>query len=304
MVSSITGGGSETLQGVSPDGSNEPPSSGKEVQAPGSGATSGTISLSKNADLAAVLPLQSGELTRAMSGRGFKAFEATIESDSIKEFDSIVVEATAGMRKTGNVARVVQNRTMVEVNVGPLGSLREGNTGNPETEVFEHFWKIPNHTNSVSGPYRTKARNAINAEALEFDTGFYRMQRRDKENVQGYLVAHLDKGGCEYISFFQESLGHMLKEKVRSRNLLSPDYGGGLTTDFVVAPVPENANGWREEQGGVRVNREDPDRILVSETPDFGVLWPNPGEVGPPRGEASIHFVAADDVMDKVMTDG
>lgn len=250
------------------------------------------------ADLGDVTGLPASEVIEALAGQAFKHYLTDYKVEVVKGRDKLQPESVNGMRQLGTMSKAVTYDTHTTVTLPGCGRLREANTGNGECSIFNHTWYNPHHVNSVDGKYRAKATLAIEAENTTFDTGFYRMQRRDAENLQGYLVTQLDKGDSTYLSFYQEALGHMLFQKVRSRNLLDDRYAAGLTKDYVVGDI---AAGEGAVERDVRIDRTV-DPIMVEEHPPFGILWPDPAVVGPPRDVATVRFIPSDDIMESVVT--
>lgn len=256
-------------------------------------------------DLGCVVDISHEEIIRVASGKAFTAVLEGLDHQAWEKRDRLEPEVVTGMRDLGVLSKCVNSRVHVTMNIDSVGVLRTINTGNEPFSNFRQTWYTPNWVNSVSGAYRVKAVNAINAEASAFDTAFYRMQRKDAENLMGYLVAYLNRGGSMYVSFFQEALGHMFYGFVEQRNLIDEAYGNGLTVDYALGEVDEDDDvGWEEERG-VRVNRLEA-VPLVEKKPPFGILWPDPADVGPPGGDDElswVRFIPVDMVMDDVISE-
>jgi hypothetical protein len=297
----------DTEEGPMPQASGDAGESVKTGVRSGKGVETHSVEV---LDLQTVVDLTGEEIRKVSSGKAYNAFSADFKPEVVRSRDEIMPEIARGYRACGSSSKAMTSNTAAMVNVVADGRLREGNTGNGMVSVFNHTWYLPKHTNTSSGSYRTKASLALQAEATAFDTAFYRMQRRDQENVQGYLVAHLDKGGNPYGSFLQEALSHTVYQKVAARNLLDRAYGEGLTNEYELH-VPgqgEEAGdeeGWDDEgRGGILVAR-DRNPVQVTAHPDFGILWPDPADVGPPGDDgAEVLIIPVEEIMGEVVTEG
>jgi hypothetical protein len=265
--------------------------------------------------LEVVVPLGLETIVKAAGGKAFGSFETDFRMEVLRERDKLLPEEAAGLRGQGTLAKAIRSNTHVTKDVESHGMIREFNLTRAETEVFEHYWYNPRHQNTASGTYRAKAALALTAEATQFDTAFYRMQRRDPENVQGYLVSFLDKGGSTYGSFLQEALSHMVFQRVVRRNLLDKGYGDGISSEYDVLSEEQALDDdinetWAdfgiEEVRGIWVNRDE-DRVKVNAVPPMGILPPDPTVVGAPGGDdavAEVSFIPADEVMEGMVTGG
>jgi len=254
-------------------------------------------------DLVSVLTVSIEELTKSSSAKAFTAVMEDLDMEAMQKRDALTPEIATSMRTFGSEAKVQRGDSAVTFTTDGVGKLMEANTGNQECDIFEHYWYNPRHINSTAGSYRTKALLALKAEDTSFDVSFYRMQRRDAEQVQGYLVAHLNKEGNPYVSFLQEALSHMVLPKVKERTLLMSQYGMALKGKGEYRVRDAGTQAFTVEERGLGIDRTK-DPVEVREHPDFGILWEDPATVGPPGHEAEIKFVPADLAMSTQMGDG
>lgn len=251
-----------------------------------------------NLDLSASVDATPEEIALIGSGSAGRRIEEVIEVKALKEMDTLDPVTARGMRPLGSMAKLHDNLLDTTMNGVARGVLYEGNTGANAVTVVPHTWHVSPHTNTVDGSYRVKALSALEIETTQFDAAFYRMNRRDPDQLLGYLVSYLTRDDTKrYASFLQEALSHMSFQKVVQRNLLFRDYGELLDTNYRVVdpPDPGDDDDWIEERG-VRINRNiDPPEVVAH--PNFGIMWPGPGFPGPPGEDAEVKIVPADEVM-------
>lgn len=245
-----------------------------------------------------------------------------LELDAIKEFDKTDPVIISAYDRVAVAGRYYSNVLETVVKNTPRGRVKEANAGQSVSEMIPHTWKMGALENTVDGDYMAKARTALEAEQTAFDTAFYRMNRRDVDSVMGY-ICNLIGGDTNkrYLSFIKESLSHCCYQRAVWRNLFLRKYAEGIETDFEVGKRKEGKGDDGEEsddEGSEDGSEESDDQDFVEERPGvwvdrsgrtpvvdgdvpFGLLWPDPTEVGSPGNSASVRFIAADELMTSVI---
>lgn len=209
----------------------------------------------------------------------------------MRALDEISPEVFTSLRPGGQVGKAINNRTDVVYDTAGRGRVREWNTGAQTVSIVPHRYYIPNYTNTIDGAFKTKAL-ALNAEMTSFDTAC-----------------------SNYGSFLQESLCHMLYQKVTQRNMILREYGEGMTNEFVVVKqgerVPngtemdwemaDNGNPAQPQEEGIRVVGSLGGVKIVDKTPSFGILWSDPTVVRGPGREAEVSIYAAHEIMERTI---
>jgi len=177
-----------------------------------------------------------------IAGKAFKHFKEGIDIEKMKRFDNMHPSDFSSAFATGGGGIFRDNQMDQNIGGASQGRFDEGNVGGVEPVVIvPHTWWNPNHANAVSGKFMTKALLAIGAEENAFDTAFYRMNKRDPDNLSVWLTSYVvrsDRG--YYVSFLQEAISHMIRDKAVERGRFAAAY-----RDVIIGPSDGGpGDGW------------------------------------------------------------
>jgi hypothetical protein len=130
---------------------------------------------------------------------------------------------------------------------------REGlvlrNFTHTETTMLPFFFEKTGLRNSTIGRYGLKAEAAFDAEERNFDTAFYRLNRRDQQHLFGWLFAGTKSGPDRlYVTWFRECFSHQVIDRGFHRNLMLVDYANRLR----IWDTPVN---WGMDRSGFKKTR-------------------------------------------------
>lgn len=261
-------------------------------------------------DLGQLVLSDRASLVTRLGGKAMKSVVEGVDLEALQDFDKRDVASYRACRRAGTVMRVYDNRLSSLTTKTVEGRARECNVGQGETKMVPHAWYQCRLTNVVEGPFAIKAGTALKAEVQAFDGGYYRMNRRDPDNIRGYLVAYWQRGSDSYCSFFQESLSHMLYSKVCRRNLFTRGYGDRLTTEYKIVEF-EEGDELNDEGAVIRDDtllKQNNLECRHTKPADFGIHVNTPeadvnGAPGPGVG-AVVTFLPMDRIMDKFVSAG
>jgi hypothetical protein len=261
-------------------------------------------------DVGKMADVDSGGVSRIMNGSAFKSVVEGIDQEAIRGFDKEEVITMRGYRRAGTGGRFYSNRISSMVDGDSVGRVREVNVGQGQVTMIPHTWYLSDLENVDTGPFYTKAHTAFENENSAFDSGYYRMNRRDPENLRGYLVAHYDRGEDRYCSFVQEAMSHVVYHKVVRRNLFLGTYSQRITTQYQLQPLDQaqgdvvGPTGSTMRAGAILMNG----RMEVrSSHPGFHlhVNTPaGPAPAGAPGNDSRVVIIPNDEVMSKQVATG
>jgi hypothetical protein len=107
---------------------------------------------------------------------------------------------------------------------------RLNNFGTTQTSLIPLSYNFGILDNATWGRYGTKAATACLGEEANFDTAFYRMNKRDHDAIWGYLFKRTEHQPAHFVSWFQEAFCHLSVSRSHRRNLVSSTYCARLTT--------------------------------------------------------------------------
>jgi hypothetical protein len=260
-------------------------------------------------DIGTMADVDRGGVGKILNGTAFKSVVEGIDSEAIRGFDKEETIVMRGYRTAGTGARFYNNRLSSMVDGASVGRAREVNVGQAEVTMIPHTWYLSDVENVDVGANYTKAHTAFENENSAFDSSYYRMSRRDPENLRGYLVAHYDRGEDRYCSFVQEAMSHVVYHKTVRRNLFLGPYAQRITTNYHLQPLdpaqdvvgPTGATvraGNILMVGALEVRSSHPGFHLHVTTPA------GPAPAGAPGNDGRVVIIPNDEIMSRQVATG